>query len=125
MNDSFDLSCLLFDVFRLESIDEHQISRLTNDLKNEINTKQDQIHRSYSTKQNDINRIDQKTKTFIDQYEQLQSKRELLREQIDEYSQLEHQARHVNSNYHQIHHLNLFIDGIKQLMQIYKYIERM
>ncbi|CAF4017364.1 unnamed protein product, partial [Rotaria sp. Silwood1] len=39
-----------------------------------------------------------------------------------DYSKLENHARHVNSNYHQVHRLNQFINGIKQLIQLHNHI---
>ena len=102
----------------LESIDATQIDRLKKNLKEEINERQDQIHRLYGSKQQEITKIDQQTRKLIDQCEQFELKRQALIEQTEEYSKLEHQARHVNSNYHQIHRLNQFIHGLKQLIQL-------
>lgn len=87
-------------------------------LKQEIDDKKSQIHQFYTTKIQDINKIDDQTEKLIEQCEQLEVKRKELIEQIEDYSKLENHARHVNSNYHQVHHLNQFIDGIKQLIQL-------
>ncbi len=59
--------------------------------------------------------IDSQTEKLI---EQLELKRKELIERIEDYSKLENHARHVNSNYHQVHHLNQFINGIKQLIDL-------
>jgi len=102
----------------LESINSDQIDRLKNSLKQEIDDKQNEIHQLYINKTDDINQIDIQTKKLIEQCEQLEFKRKELIEQIDDYSKLENHARHVNSNYHQVHHLNRFINGIKQLIDL-------
>ena len=112
-----------FACHRLEPISSDQIDLLKANLNEELNDKQDQIHRLYLSKKQDINRIDVQTKKLIDQCEQLEGKRKKLIEQIDEYSKLENQARHVNSNYHEIHHLNRFIHGIKQVIQLQNQIQ--
>ncbi len=87
-------------------------------MKQEIDDKQKEIHQLYEDKTKDINDIDIQTKTLIKQCEQLELKRKELIEQIDDYSKLEDHARHVNSNYHQVHRLNQFINGIKQLIDL-------
>ncbi len=102
----------------LESITSDQIDSLTINLKQEINDKQNEIHQLYINKTDDINKIDFQTKKLIEQCEQLELKRKDLIEQIDDYSKLEDHARHVNSNYHQVHHLNQFINGIKHLIDL-------
>ncbi len=87
-------------------------------MKQDINDKQNEIHQLYINKTDDINKIDFRTEKLIEQCEQLESKRKELIEQIDNHSKLENHARHVNSNYHQVHHLNQFITGIKQLIDL-------
>jgi len=87
-------------------------------LKQEINDKQNKIHQLYINKTDDINKIDLQTEKLVKQCEELELKRRELIEQIDDYSKLENHARHVNSNYHQVHHLNQFITGIKQLIDL-------
>ena len=91
-------------------------------MKQEINDKKDRIHQLYITKDEDINKIDFQTTKLIEQCEQLELKREELIEQIADCSKLESHAHHVNSNYHQIQHLDRFINGIKQLIQLYNHI---
>jgi len=102
----------------LESINSNQINLLKNNLKQEINDKQNEIHELYINKSDDINKIENETNKLIEQCKQLELKRKELIEQIDDYSKLEDHARHVNSNYHQVHHLNQFINGIKQLIDL-------
>ena len=104
--------------FCLEPITSDQINLLKSSLKQEIEDKQNQIHQFYTTKLQDITKIDEQTEKLIGQYEQLELKRKELIEKIDDYSKLENHARHVNSNYHQVQHLNHFIDGIKQLIDL-------
>ena len=87
-------------------------------MKQEIDDKQKEIDQLYEDKTKEINDIDTQTKVLIQQCEQLEFKRAELIEQIDDYSKLEDHARHVNSNYHQVHRLNQFIDGIKQLIDL-------
>lgn len=92
-------------------------------LKEEIKEKQDQIHRLHGSKNQEITKIDQKTQKLIEQCELFESKRQALIEQTEEYSKLEQQARHVNSDYHQIHRLNQFIHGLKQLTQLQRHLQ--
>lgn len=92
-------------------------------LKEEINEKQTQLQHLYSTKKDELTKIDQQTRKLIDQCEQFETKRENLLEQVEEFSKLENQARHVNSNYHEIHRLNQFIDGLKQLIELENQIQ--
>lgn len=102
----------------LESINSNQIDLLKSNLKQEIENKQKEIHQLYEDKTKEINDIDTQTIKLIEQCEQLELKRKELIEQIDDYSKLEDHARHVNSNYHQVHRLNQFINGIKQLIEL-------
>jgi len=108
----------LCQLINLESINSDQIDILKNNLKQEINDKQNEIHQLYIIKTDDINKIDFRTEKLVEQCKQLESKRKELIEQIDNHSKLENHARHVNSNYHQVHHLNQFITGIKQLIDL-------
>ena len=110
----FGKECLIY----LESISSEQIDLLKTSLKQEINDNQNQIHELYLNKNEDITKIDSQTEKLIEQCEQLELKRKELIERIEDYSKLENHARHVNSNYHQVHHLNQFINGIKQLIDL-------
>ncbi|CAF3487316.1 unnamed protein product [Adineta steineri] len=106
-----------------QSITSDQINTLKTSLKQEIDDKQNQIHQFYTNKIQDINKIDGQTKKLIGQCEELESERKELLGKIEEHSKLENHARHVNSNYHQFHHLNQFINGIKQLIQLQTQIQ--
>jgi len=106
----------------LESITSEQIHLLKTTLREEIVHKQNEIHDLYQTKTDDIQQIDEQTKNLIDKCEDLENKRQHLVEQIDDYTKLEDHARHINSNYHQVHHLNQFINGLKQLINLQKQI---
>lgn len=94
-------------------------------LKEEIDNKQKEVHQLYEDKTKEINDIDTQTIKLIQQCEQLELKRKELIEQIDEHSKLEDHARHVNSNYHQVHRLNQFINGTKQLIELQNQIQGM
>ena len=107
----------------LESINANQIDQLKSNLTTEIENKQKEIHQLYEDKTKDINDIDTQTIKLIEQCEQLELKRKELIEQIDDYSKLEDHARHVNSNYHQVHRLNQFINGIKQFIELQNQIQ--
>lgn len=106
-----------------EPIAPDQIDQLKTSLSQDIDDKQNQLHQFYHSKLQDITRIDEQTEKLISQCEQLESKRKELIERIDDYSKLENHARHVNSNYHQVHRLNQFIDGLKQLIRIQTLIQ--
>lgn len=121
----FRSKCFLFSFsfkISLESITSEQIHLLKTSLKEEIVRKQNEIHDLYQTKIDDIQQIDEQTKNLIEKCEDLENKRQHLVEQIDDYTKLEDHARHINSNYHQVHHLNQFINGLKQLINLQKQI---
>lgn len=120
--DEIFIDCKYIYLF-IESINSDQIDLLKSNLKQEINDKQNEIHELYKNKTDDINAIEIRTEKLIEQCEQLEIKRKELIEQIDDYSKLENHARHVNSNYHQVHHLNEFINGIKQLIDLQNQIQ--
>ncbi|CAF4818788.1 unnamed protein product, partial [Rotaria sp. Silwood2] len=104
------------------SINSDQIDLLKDNLQQEIDDNKNQIHQLYISKTQDINKINSQTSKLIEQCEQLEVKRKELIIQIEDYSKLESHARHVNSNYHQVHRLNRFINGIKQLIQLHDHI---
>lgn len=108
-----------------ESIDSNQIDLLKTNLKEEIDNKQKEVHQLYEDKTKEINDIDTQTIKLIQQCEQLELKRKDLIDQIDDHSKLEDHARHVNSNYHQVHRLNQFINGTKQLIELQSQIQGM
>lgn len=108
-----------------ESIDSNQIDQLKTNLKEEIDNKQKEVHQLYEDKTKEINDIDTQTIKLIQQCEQLELKRKDLIDQIDDHSKLEDHARHVNSNYHQVHRLNQFINGTKQLIELQSQIQGM
>ncbi|CAF0745419.1 unnamed protein product [Didymodactylos carnosus] len=99
-------------------IDIEQIKLLNQSLENEINEKQSGIYDLYQEKSARIEVADDKSASLISRFEQLQDKRKELQLQIDECSRIESQAKNVNSNYHQIHRLDRFIDGIKRLIEL-------
>ncbi|CAF1079626.1 unnamed protein product [Rotaria sordida] len=105
-----------------QSINSDQIDLLKDNLKQEIDDKKNRIYQLYITKTQDINKINFQTSKLIEQCEQLEVKREELIKQIEDYSKLENHARHVNSNYYQVHRLNQFINGIKELVQLHNHI---
>ncbi|CAF2511882.1 unnamed protein product [Rotaria sp. Silwood2] len=105
-----------------QSINSDQIDLLKDNLQQEIDDNKNQIHQLYISKTQDINKINSQTSKLIEQCEQLEVKRKELIIQIEDYSKLESHARHVNSNYHQVHRLNRFINGIKQLIQLHDHI---
>lgn len=106
-----------------ESIDAEQIVQLQEHLRDEVNDKQEQIHRLYVDKKSEIDRIDNQTRRLIEHCERCETKRNDLAEQIENYSKLESQARLLNSNYHQIHSLNQFADGLQRLIDLDNQIE--
>ncbi|CAF2030296.1 unnamed protein product [Rotaria magnacalcarata] len=105
-----------------QSINADQIDLLKSNLKQEIDDKKNLIHESYITKTKDINKINSQTAELIKQCEKLELKRNELIKHVEDYSKLESHARHVNSNYHQVHQLNQFIHGIKELIQLQNHI---